>query len=224
MVTKHLIITSSLLTNMADITITYETLYEILRREKNRTELQELDPLFHEKLAQYIKEKKYILRSQEQKDSIFTTAEVQKTRRQIENIQKIIKELYEKRESKIIQLALMNSRSSISTNDKFLMLNTEKELYDSIVHVLNKNRNEVLHNIAMGNSINSIKPKDLKKDKKPKNNTKKVKFKRKTDKFIGTDLKNYGPFEKGDISELPLEIAELLIKNNQVEEIKNENA
>jgi DNA replication initiation complex subunit (GINS family) len=48
---------------MTEITITYETLYEVLRREKNKTELQELDPLFHTKLVKYIKEKKEILRS-----------------------------------------------------------------------------------------------------------------------------------------------------------------
>ncbi len=209
---------------MTNITITYETLYDLLRREKNRAELQELDPLFYENLIRYLKEKKEILRSQEQKDSIFTTIEVQKTRKQIENIQKIIKELYEKRESKIIQLALINSRSQTPKNDKTTMLNAEKEIYESIIQSLDQFRNEILHNIVLGNSLNSkIQPKTLKKDEKPKITSKKVKFKRKTGQFIGTDLKSYGPFEKGDIAELPIEIADLMTDKNQVENIKNEN-
>jgi len=207
---------------MSDITITYETLYDILRREKNRVELQELDQLFYENLVRYIKEKKDILKSQEQKDSIFTTVEVQKTRKQIENIQKIIKELYEKRESKIVQLAIMNSRSQISKNDKSNMLNIEKETYNAVLKTLDGSRNELLHNIILGNNlkkISKIEPKDLKKDEEPKITTKEVKFKKKIDKFVGTDLNNYGPFEKGDTSKLPAELAELLINQNQVEEM-----
>jgi DNA replication initiation complex subunit (GINS family) len=210
---------------MSDITITYETLYDILRREKSRAELQELDQLFYGNLIRYLKEKKEILRSQEQKDSIFTTIEVQKTRKQIENIQKIIKELYEKRESKIIQLALMNSRSNTPKNDKLNMLNTEKEIYESIIQPLDEFRNDILHNIVLGNSINEKnEPKDLKKAEKPKIVTKEVIFNRKTDKFIGTDLNNYGPFEKGDKAELPIEIAEFMINKKQVNGIKNEDS
>jgi DNA replication initiation complex subunit (GINS family) len=207
---------------MSEITITYETLYDILRREKDRAELQELDQLFFEKLTKYIREKKEILRSQEQKDSIFTTIEVQKTRKQIENIQKIIKELYEKRESKIMQLALMNSRSNSMKNDKSLMLNQEKEIYEKVTNILTNSRQDILHNIVLGNNIKT-EPKRLKTDEKPKTTSREVKLKQKLSQFIGTDLNNYGPFEKGDKAKLPIEIAEFLITKNQAEEISNEN-
>ncbi len=216
---------------MTEITITYETLYDMLRREKNRAELQELDPFFYEKLAKYIKDKQEILLSQEQKDSIFTTIEVQKTRKQIENIQKIVKELYEKRESKILQLALMNSRSKVATKDKSLMLNSEKGTYDSLINSLNEFREDVLHNIVQGKvsngnyqeEIKENEPKGLKKDEKPTINTKQVKFRQEMSKFVGTDLNHYGPYQKGDVAALPTDIAELLIDKKQVEEA-NENA
>lgn len=208
---------------MAEITITYETLYDLLRKEKNSAEIQELDSLFHNNLIKYIKEKIEILRSQETKDSIFTSLEVQKTRKQIDNIKKIIKELYEKRESKIVQLALMSSRFQTISNDKKFMLDREKDLYDAVTKTLNKCREDLLHNIILGNNIKKQEPKDLKKDEEPKILTKKVKFRQKTERFIGTDLNNYGPFEKEDTSELPLDIANLLINKQQVEEIQNEN-
>lgn len=216
---------------MTEITITYETLYDMLRREKNRAELQELDPFFYEKLAKYIKDKQEILISQEQKDSIFTTIEVQKTRKQIENIQKIVRELYEKRESKILQLALMNSRSKTVSKDKSLMLNSEKGTYDSLIKSLNEFREDILHNIVQGKpsngnyqeEIKENEPKGLKKDEKPTINTKQVKFRQEMSKFVGTDLNHYGPYKKGDIAALPNDIAELLIDKKQVEKA-NENA
>ena len=64
---------------MSEITITYETLYELLRREKFRQELQQLTPTFYQDTVNYIKEKQVILDSQKNKDSIFAT-ESEKTR------------------------------------------------------------------------------------------------------------------------------------------------
>ena len=41
-----------------EATITYEFLYDILRREKDRTELQKLEDSFYEKTINYMEEKK----------------------------------------------------------------------------------------------------------------------------------------------------------------------
>ena len=120
-----------------DMIITYETLYDILRREKNRVELQELSETYLQDLINYLQKKKEILESQEKKKSIFTSIETQKTRKQIESIQKIIKELYERRESKIIQSAIISSRTNIETEEKSVMLPEEEEFYESLVKKLN---------------------------------------------------------------------------------------
>ena len=119
----------------------------------------------------------------------------------------------------------MNSRSNSIKNDKSLMLNQEKELYEKVTHILTNSRQDILHNIVLGNNIKVEKtePKRLKTDEKPKTTSKEVKLKQKLSQFIGTDLNNYGPFEKGDNAKLPIEIAEFLINKNQAEEISNEN-
>jgi DNA replication initiation complex subunit (GINS family) len=98
---------------MADkeIALTYENLYEILRSEKYKPELQKLENTFYKDILNYLKEKKSILNSQQKKDSIFAKSEIEKTKKQIKNISKIIRELYEKREIKIIQLGLLGSRT-----------------------------------------------------------------------------------------------------------------
>ena len=38
-------------------------------------------------------------------------------------------------------------------------------------------------------------------------------------KFIGTDLKTYGPFKKDETDNVPLEIAELLINREKAQEV-----
>ena len=73
---------------MADDIITYETLYEILRREKYNQELQTLDKEFFKNTTTYLNEKESILESQKQKSSIFSATEINKTKKQIENIKK----------------------------------------------------------------------------------------------------------------------------------------
>ncbi len=204
-----------------DVIITYETLYDILRREKNRQDLQELPQTFLTDLTNYLKKKKEILQSQEQKKSIFTTTEVQKTRKQIESIQKIIKELYERRESKIIQLALIASRTSIETEEKNVMLPEEQEFYNKIIENLDHFRENMLYKLSNGDSptIKISKPKDLKIPEKPNKTTKKVKLLTDVPKFVGTDLETYGPYNTKDTIEIPNEIADLLIKQKKAEEI-----
>src|SRR3989344_2263400 len=89
--------------------ITYENLYEILRKEKYSPEIQAIDKNFYQQLIQYLEEKKAIIESQKNKDSIFAN-EIQKAQIQLDNLKKIIKELYERRERKIIDLAIFASK------------------------------------------------------------------------------------------------------------------
>lgn len=46
-----------------------------------------------------------------------------------------------------------------------------------------------------------------------------VRFLRSIDKFVGSDFKSYGPFEKGDISLIPMDNAKILIDKNIAEDI-----
>ncbi len=211
---------------METATITYEFLYDILRREKDRVELQKLEDSFYEKTINYMEEKKQILKSQEKKESIFTEPEVQKTRKQIENIQKIIKELYETRENKILQLATIASKTSNHSNNKENMLKEEKKFYEEISYTLNSFRENLLNNLMRGKkivleNISKDEPKDLKDQIMPPKTTKSLKFINDVPSFVGTDLTVYGPFQKEDTATIPLDVANLLIKSNKA--IENEN-
>ncbi len=197
--------------NEKDNMITYETLFNLLRMEKSKPELQRLDEDFINQVSSYLEEKQNILKSQEGKDSIFK-AEIEKTKNQLEQIKKLLKELYEKRESKIVNLALISSRNEEWVDDMSAMLPEEKEFYNVFIKELSLFRNSILDKI-----INKEETKILTDDE----DTKMIRILEVIPKFVGTDLNIYGPFDKEDVANVPLDVADLLIKNNRAEEIKN---
>jgi len=202
---------------MKDIVITYETLFDILRKEKFNAELQNLNKEFFKDVIKYLNEKKAILESQKKKTSIFTSSETQKTQKQTENIKKILKEIYERREAKILQLSLFSSRNN-DPNPKFAeMLKEEEKLFKNLLETLNQYRKGILYNlIELKNpEIEEEKPKELKTEKKEF--IKLIRFKQPVPKFVGTDLNIYGPFEEEEIAALPSEMTELLIKRKKAE-------
>ena len=105
-----------------EINITYETLFDLLRREKTREELQKLDPEFFNDVIDYVKEKTKSYYELKDKTDLFAADERLKADKQLQNIKKIIKEIYERREKKIIALAVDSSRMFSTVIDKSALL------------------------------------------------------------------------------------------------------
>ncbi len=221
---------------MQEVVITYETLYELLQREKERPDLQKLEPTFFSDTINYIKDKKKIFEAKS--DSLFAPEERRKTERQLENIHKILKELYERREKKIIGMALDKSRTKSSLIDTTSLLKEEKVVFDAFTGMLDTYREEILSSVLdgkvpfLGNiqkiEINSVAQqskdaiKDFKTASELQKSTKLVRFLSKVQKFVGAELEEYGPFDEEDIANLPSEIAEILINKGKAEEIVEE--
>src|SRR3989338_39027 len=85
-----------------EINITYETLFEILRREKQKEELQKLSETFFDDVVSYFKEKEETTETSHEAGNMFAHSEKEKNMQQLENIKRILKELYDKREKKIM--------------------------------------------------------------------------------------------------------------------------
>lgn len=204
---------------MSEVIITYENLYEILRREKYRTELQRLDKTFYSDVIKYLNEKEAILSSQSSKNNIFASSELEKTRNQLKNIRSILKELYEKRESKIIQAALFASRSNMA-QDTSMMLIEEESFYNELNALFSDYKNNILINLLQ-NKLPSLREKEQKDLKTPdKTDTIAIKIVANVPQFIGPDINTYGPFEIGEIIHINNNIADILLRNKQAE---NEN-
>ncbi|MBR9691389.1 hypothetical protein GOV06_01260 [Candidatus Woesearchaeota archaeon] len=212
---------------MSEVNITYETLFELLRREKNRDELQKLENGFFSDVADYLKEKGESLEELKKKQDLFAGEEKEKSEKQIENIRKILKELYEKREKKMIDMALDASRTSSVVIDTSNMLDEERLFYENTLDVLNTFRQGVLLNLQHANTpkiekseikVNETKEEPEVEQEKPKSELESVKFTHDVPKFVGPDLQEYGPFQEGDTAELPSKVADVLINKGRAEE------
>ena len=199
--------------------ITYETLFDILRNEKNREELQTLDPNLFEDLIQYLKEKKHLL-DEAPSGELFSNIEKEKTQKQLENAKKLIKELYERREKKILNMAMINSRVS-GLLDKSAMLAEEKQLFDRLTNLLEIFRVDVLYKLLDGNTplVRNIGETEsaVQKPKEQKDGTLLLRFLQPVPKFVGKSLEIYGPFEADDVASLPKEIADVLVSKGRAE-------
>ncbi|MEK6974692.1 MAG: hypothetical protein AABW41_05660 [Nanoarchaeota archaeon] len=208
-----------------DVIITYETLYELLRREKSRPEIQKLDDSFYKDVINYIEEKKSFIESQSKKESIFSSTEIEKTKKQLENVQKMLKDLCERREFKIVQLALISSRTSKNIEHASLLLPEEQSFHSELINLLNSSRENILENLLNAKLPKKLdlglmrKPKEINSASKAEDN-KVVRLLNPVPKFIGTNLEVYGPFDQENVVNLPSEIADLLIKNKKAEELK----
>lgn len=191
--------------------ITYETIYELLRREKTRQELQKLDINIFQQVNQYLKEKSSLIESQKEKSPLFTT-EVEKTQHLLDNIKLMVKELYERRERKILDLALLASRAQkIPQNTKSNMLPNEIKLYESIINTLKESKTDTILNNQQQITKKSSEESNIL-----------LKFLLPTPKFVGTDNFIYGPFDKEEIASLPSLIAKVLLDKKKVEKLQYE--
>jgi DNA replication initiation complex subunit (GINS family) len=128
---------------MVELNITYETLFDLLRRERNREELQPLDQDFFSQVLVYVEQKQLVLRSFTEQKGEFVTSESEKARIQFHNIKKILRELYDRREKKLCLLAV-NSVKTRTTSLPQGILPQEQQLFEELLRVLKDTRSKVL--------------------------------------------------------------------------------
>lgn len=208
-----------------EVVITYETLFELLQREKERADLQKLEPTFFSDTIAYIKDKKKIVEAKS--DSPFAQEERKKTEKQLDNIYKLIKEIYERREKKIINLALDKSRTKSSLIDTTALLKEERVVFEALTNLLDTYRDAILYSVLnekmpFMQSIQDKPKEDFRSALELKKHTKLVRFTSHVPKFVGPELEEYGPFEEEDIANLPAEVADVLISKGRAGEIKEE--
>lgn len=184
--------------------ITYNELYEALRKERYSEQLQPIPKNFIKEVAAYIHDKKEIANK---KDDFFSEAIV-KTKKQFENSIAIFKELMLRRKKKILELAFVAAETGISKRDFEHMLAVEKECFDSIMNSLEKSDKR----------ISEI----LKGTDEEKKRNKMVVFIEDTDEFLDLEGNALGPFKKGDIVNVPEEIANILLIDKKAEGVEED--
>jgi DNA replication factor GINS len=175
---------------MPEETISYELIRKVHREEQESSKPTKLPENFFEAVAQYIEQKKKL--------------EDKKSALEVKNVERLVEDIFNRRERKIINFAIIGARTNIPPEN---LLEEEKEFYQKLVEIIKKRREEKLKKIFEGGK---------------KEVTTLVVFKEDVPQFLGADEKLYGPFKKGDIAKLPEENVKILLERNVVEEVKVE--
>lgn len=217
------------------LNLTYETIFDVVMREKGREELQKIDESFFRDVASYIQEK-----------NALRSLDDDKILKQVQNIRRMLRELYERREKKILNMALAASRSSPSFIDSASMMSVEKKLFEGLLGQLDYYRKSVLNTAlslkepsvgpsaeSVQKSSDSVKPvlgefedagfKPASEFGEPSGSfgsLKEIRFIQFVSSFVGKELEVYGPFEAGQTAELPAELADVLISRGNAVELK----
>ena len=210
---------------MSEINITYDLLFDILKIEKSREDLQKLDEKFYKDVVDYLSTKDAII------DNPNTPIrERELTKIQLGNVKKLLIELYDRREKKIINLALYRVKTGDGIINTEILLTEERILFDMLYVQLSRYRVDILNNVLEGriptpSSINLNSTATNRSNPVVLDATddsegiKSVRFIKSVPKFLGSELEIYGPFEENDIASLPSKIANILIKKDRAEEM-----
>jgi DNA replication initiation complex subunit (GINS family) len=185
--------------------ITYNDLYEALRKERYSEQLQILQKDFVKQVAEYLKDREVLVRQ----DTNIFSEEVQKNKKQLENAVAIFKELVLRRKKKMLDLAFVSAETGVSKRDFDNMLSFERECFEKILRALNEGDKKV------EKSLSGV-------DEEVGERNKMVIFKQDTDSFLDLEGNPLGPFKKGDLANIPSEVANILIVDNKADLVEKE--
>ncbi|MBW2987914.1 hypothetical protein DRJ48_00075 [Candidatus Woesearchaeota archaeon] len=209
--------------NVQEINVSLETLFEMLRLEKKRGEIQPLPPTFLQDLRAYIQKKRSII----QNSTGVSQETVDRARRQLENVFRIIEELFGVREKKVIELARLKANRSMEALEGLGLIEEEVELYRQMTQVLKSFRHNLVTKIKQSDTSKPHDAQTIQPKPEPKipvnKGTMRVLLLKPLPRFVGEGFKVYGPYNEGDSVELPSNIAELLIKKGHAKEFSANN-
>ena len=203
---------------------TYEHLFDILRRERSREEIQELDEGFYAQANSFLEDQAAAL-----KEADPLSASSDQIRNQLQNSKKLLRELYDRREKKLLMLALNKARTGSNIIDTSNVLPAEKPLLEDLLTTLKKYRGSIT-SVAQAPKQPTPTKKSLPQKQPVKKTTPKptqpkqpgevtIKVTASVPKFMGSNSKTYGPYDPGKQVSLPERIANILIKKGRAEQV-----
>jgi DNA replication initiation complex subunit (GINS family) len=171
--------------------LSYDELRKIQARERASPVLQSIPDGFYASVMKLIEKKNGALKSN------FSLTEA----REYESIIKVAEDIHERRMQKIVLRAM----KAVGGQEEIALMGEEAELFERISKAVLEDR-EKFRSIIGG------------KESKSEERIKRIKILKNLPKFVGTDLKVYGPFKEGEIIELPEKEAQLLVNRGIAEQ------
>lgn len=187
--------------------ITYQEIYDILRKEKYSEVLQPLPKNFLKEVGEYIEEKKKMLGREDSSKGLFSET-LRMNRKQLDNVVAIIKELVTIRQRKVLNLSLTAAMTGVSKRDTENLLNHEIELFKTTVQQLEQCQKEITKKLER-----------LEEEKEPKNIL--IRFKEDVPAFLDIDGRELGPFKQDEIANLTKQIASVLLSEGKAAAVED---
>jgi len=173
---------------MPEETITFELIRKIQLDEQKASTLTRLPTNFFNAVSNYLEQKKKLVATDDRKGAL-----------EMKNIERLVEEIFNRRERKILNAAIIAARSGLPPEN---LGEEEKPFYNSIVALVKNRRGDLLKSLLTRNEV--VAPM--------------VVFKEDTPAFLGIDEKTYGPFKKGDTTTLPEENMRILLERGIIEQ------
>lgn len=190
------------MSDIEEYVLDFDELRKIYRLETKFPKLHKLHPDFYKALKKFLAEetKKY---AKEMEDS-FNTSTIKK----LTTLKKMVEKISSIRLKKSMNLCLMYSRTSDFEDDN--LIDFEVDFVKNIIKLIDK------YNSQKDNVLG------IKKKSKTKESTdlQKVEFLQDVPAFIGGDMKEYGPFEKGTVANLSKDICKILDAQNIITRVE----
>ncbi len=234
--------------------ISYEQIFDLLRREKSREDLQPIEKTFFSDLSQLLSIKEQKIAIEAAQKSLVSNVSFEKEKIEFKNINKLINELIDRRQKKIILLALSRARipSTIVNHESFSK--EEDGFFNQCVSILREFKENIFkvssdiiqEEIVLEKDEDITEPEletetNIPTDNTPKEETSEkveeptieqdskieeektttnVKFLTEIPKFYTPNKEILGPYQIGDVAELPNIIVDILIKKGRAEKIE----
>ena len=171
--------------------LTYNELYDLLRKEKYSETLQQLDKNLLLDFGEYLKD----LRTKIIDESDFFSTGSQ-AKKQLENSIALFKGLILRRKKKLLNLVFVAAETGIMKRDYENMLDFEKKIFDNLVRSCEDGDKELTKMLN---------------GQKEKEDSKMIILSENVEQFIDMEGKTIGPFGKGELVNLDSRICEILV-------------
>lgn len=175
---------------MVEEIITFELIRKIQREEQRIPKLTKLPENFYNNVKAYLERKR--------------STSNRKVALEAKNVERLVEDMFNRRERKIFNLALIAARTNIPPEN---LTEEESVFFEQVAAAVKSRRERILDELLM-------------KSPEEKEKIGLIVFKEEVPAFVGSDMRNYGPFKKGDIAKLPDENKEILLKQGIVEEFE----
>jgi len=225
---------------MAEEVVTFDLIRRIQREEQRAPKLTRLPENFYANVAAYVTQKKKLQEGKEKEDK--------RSALEIKSIEMLIEDIFNRRERKIINTAINSARTGIPPENmteeeqafydgllayikgrrEAILQNILKEpemkelkvgemLEEKVeekVQEKNKEKNKETAEIETAEILSTVKP------LVPMHGESLIVFREDVPSFVGSDMRLYGPFKKGDIAKVPEANMRILLERGVVEEFK----